>query len=104
METAEIVQQFERATGRFARAAVQAAVARRDEVTPALLLILQQTTDRAAQLAAEGDYMAHLYAKVGDLKLQVDALHPSEVFSVAIFRQTQEIEKLAKQLKTYAKP
>jgi len=62
METAEIVQQFERATGRFARAAVQAAVARRDEVTPALLLILQQTTDRAAQLAAEGDYMAHLYA------------------------------------------
>jgi hypothetical protein len=55
METAEIVQQFERATGRFARAAVQAAVARRDEVTPALLLILQQTTDRAAQLAAEGD-------------------------------------------------
>jgi Protein of unknown function (DUF1186) len=39
METAEIVQQFERATGRFARAAVQAAVARRDEVTPALLFI-----------------------------------------------------------------
>jgi Protein of unknown function (DUF1186) len=49
METAEIVQQFERATGRFARAAVQAAVARRDEVTPALLLILQETTDRAVR-------------------------------------------------------
>ena len=62
METAEILQQFERATGRFARAAVEAAVARRDEVTPALLRILQQTTDRAAQLDAEGDYMAHLYA------------------------------------------
>jgi hypothetical protein len=47
--------------------------------------------------------MARLYSRVNDLKLQVDALHPSQVFSVAIFKQTQEIEKLAKQLKTYAK-
>jgi hypothetical protein len=47
--------------------------------------------------------MVRLYTKVNDLKLQVDALHPSEVFSVAIFKQTQEIEKLAKQLKNYAK-
>ena len=46
--------------------------------------------------------MAHLYTKVSDLKFQVDALHPSQVFSVAVFKQTQEIEKLAKQLKTYA--
>ena len=48
--------------------------------------------------------MAQLFAKVRDLKLQVDALYPSDVFSVAIFRQTQEIKKLAKQLKNYAKP
>ena len=47
--------------------------------------------------------MAQLFAKVRDLKLQVDALHPSDVFSVAVFKQTQEIEKLAKQLKNYAK-
>ena len=47
--------------------------------------------------------MAQLFAKVRDLKLQVDALHPSDVFSIAIFKQTQEIEKLAKQLKNYAK-
>jgi len=32
-----------------------------------------------------------------------NVLHPSQVFSVAIFKQTEEIEKLAKQLKTYAK-
>src|SRR5216684_5970133 len=38
--------------------------------------------------------MAQLFAKVRDLKLQVDALHSSDVFSVAIFKQTQEIEKL----------
>jgi hypothetical protein len=47
--------------------------------------------------------MAHLYTKVIDLKLQVDALHPAQVFSVAVFKQTQEIEKLAKQLKNYAR-
>jgi hypothetical protein len=62
METAEILHQFERATGRFARAAVEAAVARREEITPELLRILEGTVDRAAQLDAEGDYMAHLYA------------------------------------------
>jgi hypothetical protein len=48
--------------------------------------------------------MVQLFAKVQNLKLQVDALHPSDIFSVAIFKQTQEIEKLAKQLKNYAKP
>ncbi len=48
--------------------------------------------------------MARLFAKVRDLKLQVDALHPADIFSIAIFKQTQEIEKLAKQLKNYAKP
>jgi hypothetical protein len=62
METAEILHQFERATGEFARAAVEAAVAHREEITPELLRILEDTVDRAAQLDAEGDYMAHLYA------------------------------------------
>jgi hypothetical protein len=62
METAEILRQFERATGKFPRAAVEAAVARREEVTPNLLRILEDTVDRAAELDAEGDYMAHLYA------------------------------------------
>jgi Protein of unknown function (DUF1186)/SEC-C motif len=62
MEIAEILHEFERATGKFARAAVEAAVARREEVTPDLLRILEDTVDRAAQLDAEGDYMAHLYA------------------------------------------
>src|SRR5262249_37183706 len=62
IETAEILHQFERATGKFAQAAVEAAVARREEVTPELLRILEETVDRAAQLDAKGDYMAHLYA------------------------------------------
>ena len=62
METAEILHQFERATGKFARAAVEAAVARREEITPELLRVLEETVERAPQLDAEGDYMVHLYA------------------------------------------
>jgi len=62
METAEILNEFEKATGRFARAAVEEAVARREEITPDLLRILEETVNRAAQIDAEGDYMAHLYA------------------------------------------
>jgi hypothetical protein len=62
MEIAEILHQFERFTGKFPRAAVDAAVARREEITPELLRILEETADRAAQIDAEGGYMAHLYA------------------------------------------
>jgi hypothetical protein len=62
MELNEILHELERATGKFARSAVEAAVARREEVTPELLRILGETVDQAAQLDAEGDYMAHLYA------------------------------------------
>jgi hypothetical protein len=62
METAEILHQIERHTGKFALAAVEAAVERREEVTPELLRTLEDAVNRAAQLEAEGDYMAHLYA------------------------------------------
>ena len=62
---------------------------------------------KRAQLQAQEkqfrETMVRLYTKVSDLKTQVDALHTSEIFSVAVFKQTQEIEKLAKQLKNYAK-
>ena len=58
MQTVEILYQFERYTGKFARAAVEAAVERREEVTPELLRILEDTVNRAAQLDAEGNYMA----------------------------------------------
>ncbi len=62
METVEILHQLERSTGKFARTAVEAAVAQREEITPELLRILEDAVDRAAQIDAEGDYMAHLYA------------------------------------------
>ena len=62
MQIPEILHQIERATGRFARTAVEAAVAHREEVTPELLRILEDTVNRAAEFDADGDYMAHLYA------------------------------------------
>ena len=65
-----------------------------------------RSTWRARLQAQEkefGETMARLFAKVRNLKLQVDALHPADIFSIAIFKQTQEIEKLARQLKNYAK-
>jgi hypothetical protein len=61
---------------------------------------------RARLLAQEKEFretMKLLFSRVRDLQARVDALHTSDVFSVAIFKQTQEIEKLAKQLKNYAK-
>jgi len=61
MEIVEILHQLERFKGKFPRAAVEAAMARREEITPALLRILDDTVNRAAELAAEGDYQAHLY-------------------------------------------
>jgi len=65
-------------------------------------------TTRRAQLQAQEkqfrETMSRLYTKVSDLKVQVDALRPADVFSLTVFKQTQEIEKLAKQLKNCAKP
>ena len=63
METVEILHPVRKIYRKVLReAAVEAAVARREEVTPELLRILEETIDRAAEIAAEGDYMAHLYA------------------------------------------
>jgi hypothetical protein len=66
----------------------------------------QSRNIKRAQLQAQEkqfrETMVHLYTKITDLKQEVDALHPAQVFSVSIFKQTQEIEKLAKQLKNYA--
>jgi hypothetical protein len=62
VEISEILRQFERNTGEFPRAAVEAAVAQRDEIVPELLRVLEHTVGHAAELEADHDYMAHLYA------------------------------------------
>uniref|UniRef100_Q02D22 SEC-C motif domain protein n=1 Tax=Solibacter usitatus (strain Ellin6076) TaxID=234267 RepID=Q02D22_SOLUE len=62
MELQEIVLRMERWRGKFERKAVEAAVERREEITPELLWLLDETTNRAEELAPEGDWIGHLYA------------------------------------------
>ena len=47
--------------------------------------------------------MEQLFVRVRDLRSALDHVPTTEVFSVSIFKETQEIEKLAKRLKNYAK-
>jgi len=47
--------------------------------------------------------MDQLFTHVRDLKMELEHTPTAAVFSVSIFKQTQEIEKLAKRLKNYAK-
>lgn len=47
--------------------------------------------------------LEQLYAKVSELRGQLEQLRTAEVFSVGVFKQTQEIEKLAKHLKSCVK-
>jgi hypothetical protein len=44
-----------------------------------------------------------LYDAVGELKQEVEATQTADIFSVGIYRETEKIEKLAKQLKSKAK-
>ena len=60
MEIAEILSQLERATGPFPKAAVEAAVDRREEIVPELLRILEETIARPMEVS--GDCMVHVYA------------------------------------------
>jgi hypothetical protein len=62
MDKIEILRQLARVSETFPRAAVEAAVAQREEITPDLLRILEDAVDRAPELDADCDYIGHLYA------------------------------------------
>ena len=65
MEITRILKGLERNTGTFPREALEAAVERREEITPELLRILEDTAARAQEIVEEdtdGAYFAHLYA------------------------------------------
>lgn len=55
MEIAEILGQLERPGRSFPRAALEAAIARREEIVPELLRVLEDTIERATQLQADRD-------------------------------------------------
>ena len=58
MDIVDILRQMERNNGYFARAAVTEALARRDEIIPKLLRILEAVADDPQRYAKEPDYMA----------------------------------------------
>jgi len=62
MEVSEILDRFQWFDKRFEQEAVEAAIERREEVTPALLGILEQVAERGAAIDDSDKYMAHLYA------------------------------------------
>jgi hypothetical protein len=62
MEVSAILQQFEWLGDEFPYEAVAAAVERREEITPALLGILQQVVERRIPRGGDGSYLAHLFA------------------------------------------
>lgn len=62
MEISEILQYLESNTGVFPRYAINEAIARKDEITPALLQILEDARRDISQLAEDENYMAHIYA------------------------------------------
>jgi hypothetical protein len=47
--------------------------------------------------------LANLYQRVSELKQDLETMHTAEVFSIKVYKQTGEIEHLAKKLRSLAK-
>ncbi|MGB6689985.1 MAG: DUF1186 domain-containing protein [Terracidiphilus sp.] len=62
METTEIVNRFEIPSWTLDREAIEAAVVRREEITPELLRILESTAERPDEIDSDHGYMGHFYA------------------------------------------
>lgn len=62
MDVQEILSHFERNNGRFPEAAVQEAVAHRDDIIPPLLEVLETVARDPESFASDGDRMLHIYA------------------------------------------
>ena len=68
----------------------------------------QRTKNNAAALVAREKELREatdrLLAKVQEFRAQLDGTHTAEVFSVSMYKQSEDIEKLAKQLRNRARP
>jgi len=65
-----------------------------------------QTSQRVQLKLNEKEFresLASLYQRVSELKQDLDAMHTAEIFSVKVYKQTGEIEHLAKKLRSLAK-
>lgn len=73
MDVKEIISQLEYHQGPFPRKAVREAIASKEQITPILLNILEESTANIEELIENDNYMAHIYA----------------MFLLAQFRETQ---------------
>lgn len=65
-----------------------------------------QSAQRAQLKLNEKEFresLEHLYDRVSELKQDTDAMHTSDIFSLKVYKQTGEIEHLAKKLRSLAK-
>lgn len=65
-----------------------------------------QTGQRAQLKLNEKEFresLANLFDRVSELKQDTDAMRTSQIFSVKVFKQTAEIEHLAKKLRSLVK-
>src|SRR5829696_3719701 len=62
MDVAEIVEQLTFYDGTFPRQALKEAVAKKEQITPLLVRILEEAADNIEDIYEQEDYMAHIYA------------------------------------------
>ena len=66
----------------------------------------EQMSQRAQLKLNEKEFresLTNLHQRVSELKQDMDALHTADIFSVKVYKQTGEIEHLAKKLRSLAK-
>jgi hypothetical protein len=76
MEIAEILSRFDRNTGRFEKEAVLAAIARREEITPALLSILEKLSALADDSILDAEWLPFSYAMFLLAQFRETRAHP----------------------------
>ena len=62
MTVPEIIEKLTHHARAFPRLAVTEAVAQREDITPELLRVLEDTASNAEAIASQEDYMGHIYA------------------------------------------
>lgn len=66
----------------------------------------QAASQRAQLKSNEKEFresLASLYARVSELKQDLETMHTADVFSLKVYKQTGEIEHLAKKLRSLAR-
>jgi hypothetical protein len=62
MDVEEVIERLQFYDGTFPRQALEEAVARREQITPVLLQILEEAAHNVEDVYEQEDYMAHIYA------------------------------------------